>query len=526
MQLVLINLYSSDTIARYLYSSYVLKAYLDSHAGLEGRLKVRVLNFGIRTPLETICSKVEALSPDCIGYSCYIWNIEEIISIVAALRERTRACHILGGPEISTGRAAELSERAVGDYYVVGEGEQKLASLMTALMQRRSEKGPVSLPGVGSRDENGFHYRVDHAELDLSRIPSVYLTGALENELYEKQQAFLETQRGCRFKCTYCVYHKDLPRIKYYPLPRILEELEHLIVEKQVSALRIIDALFTSDLGRAKDIARFLARIKSEKGIRLPWIYWEFVYNSVDEEFCAIVSSLRAKDRIENCRHAPPKDRSQIYSDILKDYTVVNCVGVQSFTPAALRSVNRPAVHAEHFSDFMQMLRRYNIVLKADMILGLPFETFDSYFRGLEHFLSYFPGTDHILNIHRLQILPGTQLEQRCGEYEIDYSRAAPHTVHSTNTMTRGEMDRASRLTAVLFRAVNSPLRQAFLGARERTGVSLVRLCEDLWKIAVREYPGTRLAREERIDDDYWNNELYRDLPSAWLADHLGRYEG
>lgn len=526
MKLLLVNIYSTDTIARYLYSSYVLKAYLDKTFLGAGELTVSVVNIGNKTPIVDICNKIEKINPDVIGYSCYIWNIEKIVDIVTMLKKKLKAKQILGGPEISVGRASFFSELSVGDYYVVGEGERKLAELIGYLVQNQTD-GVRRIPaGVAYRGADSFHFLEDSGEINLNDVPSVYLTGTLDDDLYKRQQAFLETQRGCRFKCNYCVYHKDLPRIKYYPLQRVLDELDHLVVKKKVSALRIIDALFTSDLDRAKKIVGHLLDLKNLDGVRLPWIYWEFLYDSIDEEFCRLTAALKYRDNISNCNTAAPLDRSQIYSDLLRDYTAVSCVGIQSFFSESLRSVERPPIHNGKFRRFMSMFKNYNIALKADMILGLPFETLESYFHGLEYVLPYFEDTDFVLNIHRLQILPGSQLEAKCAKYGVSYSLNAPHTVFSTNDLPRKDMILASKVTAVLFRIINSPLRKHLYQAQSRTGSRFAAICEAVFRAVCQDMSEPRLVKDDDVDDNYWCNELYHDLPSDWLVRFLERYRG
>ena len=232
---------------------------------------------------------------------------------------------------------------------------------------------------------------------------------------------------------------------------------------------------------------------------------------------------LKYKDGILNTNQTKPLNRSQIYSDILKDYSVINCVGVQSFCKEALRAVGRPIIEQSAFKCFFDSVNKNNIALKVDMILGLPFETYDSYFQGLEYFLPFFKDTDHILNIHRLQMLPGSDLEKisdRCG---INYSLQAPHTVFSTNTFPEEALNYATKLTGLLFRIVNSPLRGMFFKAKEDSGLSYLNFLEKIYDQAAKddELRNSELICQEFIDDDYWNDRSFRDIPSEWLIKNL-----
>lgn len=526
MNLVLVNLYPSETIARYLLSSYVLKAYLQKYCADAQELAVQVLNFSYKTSTARICEKIIQSAPDWIGYSCYIWNIEKVSEVIKALQGRVRVPHILGGPEISLSRASYLLQNKIGDYYVIGEGEKKLADLINYFIA--NAKGfPREFPrGIAYQKENigELSYAPDETVVDLEEIPSVYLSGVIEDKLYERQEAFLETQRGCKFRCAYCVYHKGLPKISYYPLHRITAELEHLIVKKRVSALRFFDAQFSSDLARAKAIVRYLRNLKAMEGVRLPWLYWEFVFNGVDDEFIELTASLKYREMIRNSEGILPLDRPQIYSDFLEDYSVINCIGIQSFSKAALGSVKRAPVVKERFDLFMTKVMKHNVVLKVDMILGLPFETVNSYFAGIEFILPYFRNTDHILNIHNLQVLPGSDLEKESQLYNIRYSLGAPHAVFATNTMSESELIEASRLTAVLLRVVNSPLRKYFFSAMDRSGESAVAITRKLLNAVSQDFKDSSVAQTTLVEDSYWNNKIFHEVPSKWLISFLQRF--
>lgn len=527
MKLILINLYSSGVMAQYLLSSYVLKAYLNKVFDNDDELAVDILNYSSSTKASKIFEKIINGKPDYVGYSCYIWNIEKVLEVAGCLRDHADFIQIFGGPEISLNRIASFANPTVADYYVIGEGERTLTNLLRCL-KTNSKTAKAEIPkGVAYWNGKRIVYTGDAEKItDLNKIPSVYLTGTLDDRLYARQQAFLETQRGCKHKCKYCVYHKHLSSIAFYSLRRVFDELDYLIIKKPVMAVRIFDAVFTSDLQRAKEIVQHLLNLKQE-GVRLPLIYWEFTYNSIDEEFIKLVALLKNRTRILNTIDVPPLDRPQFYSDLLKGYTAVNCIGVQSFNKQVLKAVNRTRINLEKFTTFMNISRNYNIVLKIDLILGLPFETFNSYFEGLEFFLPFFKNTDHILNVHRLQILPGAELETLCNAYRIIYSREAPHLVFSTNTLSRQELSYASKLTAILFRILNSPLRQSFFDVKERIGKSFYNLIKTVLDAITssEKLKDTRLVQSESVDDNYWNDEIFREIPSDWLIDFLTNYD-
>ena len=82
-------------------------------------------------------------------------------------------------------------------------------------------------------------------------------------------------------------------------------------------------------------------------------------------------------------------------------------------------------------------------------------------------------------------------------------------------------MQYASRLSAILFRVLNSPLRKRFFGLQKKTGKSYRVLAEHIYReIASSSHLAeTRLVRQDQLSDEYWNGEIFNDITSAWLID-------
>ncbi len=518
MKIVFVNLFPETTIARYLLSSYVLKAYL-LYRLPPSSMDITVLNFPRKSDPEKICRKVADINPDMVGYSCYVWNMEVILRVVTRLRQTMDCIHVLGGPEICESRLDWLHGQKAGDYFVPGEGEEKLYRLVSGLLE--SCKNPP--PGVAFSSSGRLEYTAADANVELENCPSVYLTGALEDLLYARQQVFMETQRGCRFRCKYCLYHKGLPSIRYFSTERILSEIDHLILDKQVAAIRIVDAIFTSNLERAKTIARHLVDLKNRPGVHFPWIYWEFTPKNVDEEFLQLTGALKQSPKILNHPDTPPKNHPQIYSDMIKGYKVINCVGLQSFNSKSLKAVGRPPLQDASFKRFMDLAAKYNLVLKMDLILGLPFETLDTFFNGLEKLLPYFQNADHIFNIHRLQILPGSELEDLVDSYGLECEHSTDNLVTATPHLSAADIRHASRLSALLFRLVNSPLRGPFFDAWRSEGKGLMVFLESMLADLEGEpsLSHTALSSGEAVDDEYWNDKIFREIPTNSLIELL-----
>ncbi|MFD1905722.1 hypothetical protein ACFSQ7_19500 [Paenibacillus rhizoplanae] len=157
----------------------------------------------------------------------------------------------------------------------------------------------------------------------------------------------------------------------FFSLNRVFRELHHLI-EKEAGSLfaYFFDSIFTNDLERAKAIIRYLIQMKEDR-VQLPYLlYWELMYNGVDEEFFQLTAQLKYRQNILNTYKPHFADVAQHYSSLLEDYTVINCIGLQSLNKESLRAVHRVGVIPRKLDQFMSQARQYNVVLKVDLIFG------------------------------------------------------------------------------------------------------------------------------------------------------------
>jgi hypothetical protein len=73
------NIIISTLNAKYIHTSLSIR-YLKSYA--EPEFPVTLAEYTIKDPIMNIVSDLYAKKPDVIGFSCYIWNIEETIKVI------------------------------------------------------------------------------------------------------------------------------------------------------------------------------------------------------------------------------------------------------------------------------------------------------------------------------------------------------------------------------------------------------------------------------------------------------------
>src|SRR2546426_260741 len=125
--------------AKYIHTSLALR-YLKAFSGHE--FEIEIAEFTIKDPAMNIVTDLYLRQPDVVGFSCYIWNIEETITVIDMLKKvKPDVKIVLGGPEVSYDTEYWMRRLPQVDFIVMGEGEETFHHLLTEL-----------------RGEQKFHY--------------------------------------------------------------------------------------------------------------------------------------------------------------------------------------------------------------------------------------------------------------------------------------------------------------------------------------------------------------------------------
>ncbi|MBO5910522.1 MAG: cobalamin-dependent protein, partial [Clostridia bacterium] len=129
---------------------------------------------------------------DVIAFSCYIWNIEIVKKLIEMLNDKIL---ILGGPEVSYNAKTYL-ECGVS-YVIKNEGEEAFDMLLKYLDNKCAIEDVPNL-----YHKNGFTF---DKLVDLNKTKMAYdLLDDIQNKI-----VYLETSRGCPYKCAYCMASLD-----------------------------------------------------------------------------------------------------------------------------------------------------------------------------------------------------------------------------------------------------------------------------------------------------------------------------
>ncbi len=441
-------------------SLYNLKAFALADAEVRDAWQIEVIQHPLIAEA-TQTAKIEALTrsivdtkPDLVGFSVYMWNVPVFRLIATALREQLpNAALVWGGPEIATDHIVDGNfEDFEADYLIAGEGELTFRELLT---HRRSglRADPDGINGLAWRNRAGELVVNDKREPfdSLLRIPSPFLTGVVDDQVLTraKVEANIETQRGCNLRCSYCIYHKDMSKISYSSVDRTLDEVR-FVINKGVKRIRFVDANFTSELDHAKTIMRGLIDARFETRLM-----FELIPGFIDEELAEMFGEFNA----------------------LYPWNDITCgVGVQTINEEVLKRIRRRIVK-EKFETTFDLLQKYGVFTKIDLIIGMPGEDLASIEATLEYMLEQLRGGQrHLLCCHVMRGLPGTELIEIAREFDMVFSSAnEPHELIESPVLPRPDMLKCLRRTAIIFRLTNHQgwADREFISGRQSLDLSM-----------------------------------------------------
>ena len=524
MRAVLVGIAGSNNA--FSLSVYNLKAfaYNDSETRKDWDIEV------IQSPLIGLFKRDELLSdltekialnePNLVGFSCYMWNIEVVLKIAKKLRKRLPDLQILiGGPEIATEYVQQsyFDKHAV-DYCISGEGELTFFELLQNL--KRSKPALKNIPGLAYRSKKNMPFTVNTKRLpfkSLSYVPSPYLKGIVDEEVLARNdvEANLETQRGCNLRCTYCIYHKDMDRVTYSDVDRVVDEVRY-VTKRGVKKIRFVDANFSSDKDFAKSVMKGLIKERFETSL-----FFELIPGFIDEELAGLFGQYK-KLHLQN------------------EITVG--VGVQTINLEVLKRMRR-RIKKEKFELTFNLLQKHDIYTKIDLIIGVPGEDASSIERTLEYMVDQLRGSrSHLLCCHTMRGLPGTELLEVAKEFKMKFSsKYEPHELIESPILPRADMVKSMRRTGVLFRLINhtgwadkefifgntsekTNIRDLFFDTRDQLGISNIQLVDKIVDLLI-EHLKPRKSWFSMSDfphaETWWWVHSKREISDDWIVSNL-----
>jgi anaerobic magnesium-protoporphyrin IX monomethyl ester cyclase len=396
--------------AKYIHTSLALR-YLKAYSGRE--FDIEIAEYTIKDPAMNIVSDLYKRNPDVVGFSCYIWNIEETITVIDMLRKvKPDVKIVLGGPEVSYDTEYWMHRLPLVDFIVVGEGEETFHHLLTEL---RGEGKFHFVFGLAWRKGDEVVINPPRPKLDLNTIPSPHRFPEDIPHL-PNRVVYFETSRGCPFSCQFCLSSIEVG-VRYFDIERTKEDLLYLI-RNGAKLIKFVDRTFNIKRDYAMEMFRFL--IENHGGC-----VFQF-------EITADIMRPEVVDFL--AEHAPP--------GIFRFE-----IGVQSTHDPTNLAVKRRQ-NFEKLSRTVTRIRESGkIVQHLDLIAGLPLEDYDTFKKTFNDVFALQPEE---LQLGFLKMLRGTGLRLEAEKWGYVYMDRAPYEILGNEILPFSDIVRIKRVEDVL----------------------------------------------------------------------------
>lgn len=385
-----------------------------------------VKEYTINHNLDFILQDLYKEKASVYAFSCYIWNIYEILTITKELKKVLPKTRIwFGGPEVSYDGKNYLEKYPFVEGIILGEGEVTFYELTKRWQQIESRESK----GAGTKEKSktdiqkviqseaeyadirGMIYRKKDGSLcetgkrplmDLDDLPFVYY----DLKRFQNKILYYETSRGCPYSCSYCLSSID-KKVRFRSFSIVQKELDFFL-ENKVPQVKFVDRTFNCNREHARNIWNYIA--EHDNGVTN--FHFEIAADLIGEEEFEIFQNMR-----------PGLIQLEI--------------GLQSTNPDTIKEIRR-VMDVEKVKQTLLRIRSFkNIHQHLDLIAGLPFEDLKSFQKSFNDAYEMEP---HQLQLGFLKVLKGSYIGEQIGNYDLKYRDVQPYEVLSTRWISYDEI--------------------------------------------------------------------------------------
>jgi len=390
--------------AKYIHAAFGLR-YLLANLG-ELKSRARLAEFDINQRPLDIAEVLLAQNPKIIGFGIYIWNVEQTVEVIAAIkRVRSEIKIILGGPEVSY-ETEEQQIVQLADHVITGEADLKFAEVCRMLVA-----GVQASACSADTLKREFQLpKIIPAELpDFAQI-------ALPYDLYADDDLahriiYVEASRGCPFTCEFCLSSLDIP-VRQAPLDKFLGEMQKLL-DRGLKQFKFVDRTFNLNVATSKTILEFfLARYQPGH-----FFHFEMIPDRLPESLREIIARF-------------PPGALQFE------------VGIQTFNEEIGALIKRRQNYDKLADNFHFLRRETGVHIHADLIVGLPGETIESFGTGFDRLIALGPQEIQVGILKRLR---GTTIVRHDDDWRMIYNPQPPYEILQNKLIDFATMQRLRR---------------------------------------------------------------------------------
>jgi radical SAM superfamily enzyme YgiQ (UPF0313 family) len=377
--------------ARYFHTSFGLRYLYANLQELQDFCEIK--EFIIQTRAIDIVEQILACKPDIVGFGVYIWNIVETTDVVNLLKViAPEITIILGGPEVSY----ETEQQAIvqcADYVLTGPADLSFYHLCKDIINNTPP------------DKKVVHSKP--VELKELASPYEYYT----DEDLTHRLLYVEASRGCPFKCEFCLSSLDKTSVPF-EITVFLDQME-ILYQRGARNFKFIDRTFNLNINTTMHIMQFfLDRMTDDL-----YLHFEVVPDHLPRKLKALLALF-------------PEGSLQFE------------IGIQTFNTQVQKNISRKQNNAKSKENLIWLKDNTHAHIHADLIFGLPGETFDTF---KDSFNQLYHCRPHEIQMGILKRLKGSPIIRHTEEFDLRFNPLPPFNILSTDRVSFTTLPRINR---------------------------------------------------------------------------------
>jgi len=377
--------------AKYIHASLGLRYLYANLQELQSLCEIK--EFVIQTRPLDIVEKILESKPTIVGFGVYIWNIIETTNVVSLLKVIAPEVKIvLGGPEVSyEAQGQPIVETA--DYVLTGQADKSFYDLCKDIIKDTAPAQKILKSQV--------------VPLNDLALPYEYYT----DEDLKNRLLYVEASRGCPFKCEFCLSSLDTSS-NPFELDIFLEQME-ILYQRGARNFKFIDRTFNLNIKTTMQIMQFFL---DKMGDDL-YLHFEVVPDHLPRKLKELLAQF-------------PEGSLQFE------------VGIQTFNVDVQANINRKQNNPKSKENLMWLRDNTTAHIHADLIFGLPGETFDSF---RDSFNQLYLCRPNEIQLGILKRLKGSPIIRHTEAFDLRFNPLPPFNILSTDRVDFATMQLVNR---------------------------------------------------------------------------------
>ena len=330
--------------------------------------------------------------PDILGLSNYCWcqNVsQEMFKLFT--EKNPEGLRIWGGPNYPIDAPSQrkfFKKFSNFDIYVPIDGEVGFSNIVEKALQNNVKEvrnnvlqSPIDGCVIKNPEGRLLYSLSDTRIKNLDEIPSPYLTGLVDKFFDDNLIPMLQTNRGCPFSCSFCTDGRDaVNMVNRFSKERTKEEINYIATHVK----KTIHSMFISDLN--------------------------FGMIPGDIETCdAILDVQKTFDYPHKLLTTTGKNNKKKIIESIKSLSnsLSLSMSVQSMDDQVLKNIKRDNISKDVMLELAPVIKENNMNTVAEVILGLPGETYKSHLETIRKLIS--AKLDDVIT-YTCQLLPGSEM--------------------------------------------------------------------------------------------------------------------